>query len=695
MINLIKAKRTKLPILLLLCLLCGRAWGQNANYVPSQIGDISNLYNALTKARQRGASPLALGWPCFTRAQGYGNATGATATLSNGSDTCGTYLTTVVPTVDCSQIRFVYGNYYSVGGGNGGDMDIGNDITISVVFYDPTLGAFFSPTFGGASTVTVARNQFVVSDPIDRPTTAGTASFFVKTNVAVSTVGQKWPLTLTSLADAHEGYSVNATGATGTAVLTAMALTSITLGSGGTNYTVAPTVTLTGGGGSGATAHAVLTGSAVTSYVVDAGGSGYTSVPTVVISAPVVAQATLAGTTPTATSGIAVYGPCAILGTPRLYAPAVAVVGDSISMGVGYVLKNDWGFSEISLANFPHIKLGASGDTLQNNGGDWRKRRIKMLLASGCDYAIDELGTNDVVNNRTLAQMQADSLALWGDIAARGIPLYKLTVIPRTASIDVWATTANQKFTNPFTVTAASNTNPIVVTATSSAYSNGQRVALANIGGNTAANGTFYAGSVSGATFSLYSDAGLTVGVAGNGAYTSGGAVSASEAARRDYNDWIRDGAPVSISGASFTALATGTAAGAGVYRAGMAGHPLKGYFEAADTLESARNSGFWKIPTVSAVTGTATSGGATTCVDSGATWTTNQYQYCFVSINSGPLRQITSNTATSLTIATGTAVANGNSYQIYYGYTNNDGIHPIWYGHQLMGASIDTTKFK
>jgi len=39
---------------------------------------------------------------------------------------------------------------------------------------------------------------------------------------------------------------------------------------------------------------------------------------------------------------------------------------------------------------------------------------------------------------------------------------------------------------------------------------------------------------------------------------------------------------------------ATGSSA-AGTLRAGDAGHPLKGYHEIADTLESARNSGPWK----------------------------------------------------------------------------------------------------
>lgn len=50
---------------------------------------------------------------------------------------------------------------------------------------------------------------------------------------------------------------------------------------GGVGYTSAPTVNLTGGGGSGATATATVSGGKITDIAVTAGGSGYTSPPTV------------------------------------------------------------------------------------------------------------------------------------------------------------------------------------------------------------------------------------------------------------------------------------------------------------------------------------------------------------------------------------------------------------------------------
>jgi formylglycine-generating enzyme required for sulfatase activity len=50
---------------------------------------------------------------------------------------------------------------------------------------------------------------------------------------------------------------------------------------GGTGYTSAPTVTITGGGGTGATATAIVSGNAVTGFTITNAGNNYTSVPTV------------------------------------------------------------------------------------------------------------------------------------------------------------------------------------------------------------------------------------------------------------------------------------------------------------------------------------------------------------------------------------------------------------------------------
>lgn len=55
-------------------------------------------------------------------------------------------------------------------------------------------------------------------------------------------------------------------------------------------------------------------------------------------------------------------------------------------------------------------------------------------------------------------------------------------------------------------------------------------------------------------------------------------------------NNWIRDGAPIDAT--SLAPVAVGTSSN--VLRMGATGHPCAGYFEVADTVESARDSGKW-----------------------------------------------------------------------------------------------------
>jgi hypothetical protein len=74
------------------------------------------------------------------------------------------------------------------------------------------------------------------------------------------------------------------TKATATSTIGGGAVTGLTLGVGGTNYTVAPTITISGGGGSGATATCTISNGAVNSFTVTGGGSNYTSSPTVTFS---------------------------------------------------------------------------------------------------------------------------------------------------------------------------------------------------------------------------------------------------------------------------------------------------------------------------------------------------------------------------------------------------------------------------
>jgi hypothetical protein len=74
---------------------------------------------------------------------------------------------------------------------------------------------------------------------------------------------------------------------------------------------------------------------------------------------------------------------------------------------------------------------------------------------------------------------------------------------------------------------------------------------------------------------------------------TTNQTVTADEAARVAYNNWLRDGAPITT-----TPISGGVPAAVGstnTIRAGQVGHPLSGWLEVADLAETARNSGIWK----------------------------------------------------------------------------------------------------
>jgi hypothetical protein len=74
--------------------------------------------------------------------------------------------------------------------------------------------------------------------------------------------------------------------ATATATRSGSFITSYAVTSGGSGYTAAPTVTITGGGGSGATASATVSGGVVTAINPVSAGTGYTSTPTVTVVPP-------------------------------------------------------------------------------------------------------------------------------------------------------------------------------------------------------------------------------------------------------------------------------------------------------------------------------------------------------------------------------------------------------------------------
>lgn len=69
----------------------------------------------------------------------------------------------------------------------------------------------------------------------------------------------------------------------------------------------------------------------------------------------------------------------------------------------------------------------------------------RMAMIRGSNVAHEEYGINDVTTGRTLAQIQADKIALWTGLVARGMKVFTQTLGPVVSSTtDLYATTGGQ-----------------------------------------------------------------------------------------------------------------------------------------------------------------------------------------------------------------------------------------------------------
>jgi len=111
-----------------------------------------------------------------------------------------------------------------------------------------------------------------------------------------------------------------------------------------------------------------------------------------------------------------------------------------------------------------------------------------------------------------------------GDVGGYGI--VSSTTITRPA--DTTAYTAKDAVGVSLAITGATNASPIVITCATHGLSDGDPVTISGVGGNTNANCNACA-KVTGystTTFALYTDKALTIPVAGNSNYTTGGIVA-------------------------------------------------------------------------------------------------------------------------------------------------------------------------
>lgn len=155
---------------------------------------------------------------------------------------------------------------------------------------------------------------------------------------------------------------------------------------------------------------------------------------------------------------------------------------------------------------------------------------------------------------------------------------------------------------------------------------------------------------------------------------------SAHDEIRVPWNAWLRDGAPI-LNGVG---VATGSSA-AGTIRAGNPSHPLKGYIEIADVLETARDSGRWKAAK-GVGTGDVTNASASITNVVVSAGTLAQYENIIgTGVPSG--RYILARGASTITL-NANATATNTGVTLVSAYTD-DGLHPNHVGHIEMTAAV------
>lgn len=160
------------------------------------------------------------------------------------------------------------------------------------------------------------------------------------------------------------------------------------------------------------------------------------------------------------------------------------------------------------------------------------------------------------------------------------------------------------------------------------------------------------------------------------------------ETQRIAHNTWVRDGGPIDPT--TKLRVAAGTT---GALRFGAVGHPIKTYLDVADVLESARDSGKFKVPNRIVTDGAATAATAVfnsatgnfTSADIGRSMTIPGAGTAGADLTTA-IHDIISSTSVTVSDAIVTTVS---AKTVGIGVWTADGIHPRCTGHMAIAAAI------
>lgn len=369
------------------------------------------------------------------------------SSASNGTDLKTTSRSRHYLPNQCSDIRLVYANVICTTGGL--ETAATTPITVTAALEYPQ-GVVNPMTFNGQTSIIIPAGSIVVSDPCGLDFAAGSV---VWPRQCVAQGGTTvWPTNTQSVfnggnagadGDGFGGKVTNATNAAPIVIST----------SGNHNLTTGDQVTISGVAGNTA-ANGTFTATKVSattfSLNTTTGNGAYTGGGQILG-----LDLTLAGSAVCIGSGgTNMFAPSAIIGRLPygVKQPYAVILGDSIAAGTGDTSNSSWIIRALGGAltpTVPYVMLAISG-TLASQFADSAnyptQSEKRRKLGMGAPYVFVPYGTNDFAS-RTLAQLQADQLAICSSVQTRGGRAIVATLFPKTTTTDSWTTSANQTVT--------------------------------------------------------------------------------------------------------------------------------------------------------------------------------------------------------------------------------------------------------
>lgn len=234
-------------------------------------------------------------------------------------------------------------------------------------------------------------------------------------------------------------------------------VTAITMTDQGSGYTVAPTVTLTGGGGTGATAEAVLGTGAnagkIVSIRVLKSGSGYTTAPTVTLTGG-------DGTGATATASFGIAGNAVVaelIGVAERLRAVIVADGPNTNDADAIAYAGDFGSARVYLVDPKVLKTDDTGATvtewsspavagliakIDNERGFWWSPSNQTIngiqgTARPIDFTLgDPNARANLLNEMKVATIiREDGFRLWGNRTLSSDQRFAFLCVRRTADI--------------------------------------------------------------------------------------------------------------------------------------------------------------------------------------------------------------------------------------------------------------------